>query len=301
MGDAEDWRAAQCARRNFGRNHSRPRPSSRRNHGRDHGYWQHAANREIIVRAGLHAGQRDRQRILRGHRQSLPERIDRDRSRSVHRDHGCERAGSRAGLERNARHAGKGAGIVMRGSDISLRRRITNGAALTAMALAAILVVTPLVAIFGYLLYRGVGALNWSFLTQLPKPVGEPGGGMANAIVGSGLILLVASAIGVPLGIGAGVFLAEYGRNRWGNLVRFTADVLNGVPSIVIGITVYGVIVLRQKHFSSFAGGVALAIMMIPTISRSTEEMLLMVPEAVREAALGLGIPQWRTTVSVVL
>ena len=189
----------------------------------------------------------------------------------------------------------------MRGSDISLRRRITNGAALTAMALAAILVITPLVAIFGYLLYRGVGALNWSFLTQLPKPVGEPGGGMANAIVGSGLILLVASAIGVPLGIGAGVFLAEYGRNRWGNLVRFTADVLNGVPSIVIGITVYGLIVLRQKHFSSFAGGVALGIMMIPTISRSTEEMLLMVPHAVREAALGLGIPQWRTTVSVVL
>ncbi|HEY1799547.1 MAG TPA: phosphate ABC transporter permease PstA [Terriglobales bacterium] len=184
---------------------------------------------------------------------------------------------------------------------VSFVRRLVNSAATVGMACAAILVVTPLVVIFGYLVYRGIGALNWSFLTQIPKPVGEPGGGMANGIVGSALILLIASAIGIPLGIGSGVFLAEYGRNRYGDVVRFTADVLNGVPSIVIGSTVWGLLVVTQKHFSLFSGAVALGIMMVPTVTRSTEEILLMVPQSVREAAIGLGISQWRVTVSVVL
>ena len=184
---------------------------------------------------------------------------------------------------------------------VSFARRLANGAATVGMACAAVLVVTPLVVIFGYLVYRGIGALNWSFLTQIPKPVGEAGGGMANAIVGSALILLIASAIGIPLGIGSGVFLAEYGRNRYGDIVRFTADVLNGVPSIVIGSTVWGLLVVTQKHFSLFSGAVALGIMMVPTVTRSTEEILLMVPQSVREAAIGLGISQWRVTVSVVL
>lgn len=178
---------------------------------------------------------------------------------------------------------------------------MANSAATFGMACAAVLVVTPLVVIFSYLVYRGIGALNWSFLTQIPKPVGETGGGMANAIVGSALILLIASAIGIPLGIGSGVFLAEYGRNRYGDVVRFTADVLNGVPSIVIGSTVWGLLVVTQKHFSLFSGAVALGIMMVPTVTRSTEEILLMVPQSVREAAIGLGISQWRVTVSVVL
>ena len=124
---------------------------------------------------------------------------------------------------------------------------------------------------------------------------------MANAIVGTGLILAVASVIGMPLGIGSGIYLAEYGRNRFGDLIRFTADVLNGVPSIVVGITVYSLIVVRQKHFSAFSGGVALGIMMIPTVARATEEMLLMVPNVMREAAYGLGIPKWRTTLSITL
>jgi len=124
---------------------------------------------------------------------------------------------------------------------------------------------------------------------------------MGNAIVGSGLILLIASAIGVPFGIGCGVFLAEYARGRFGNVIRFVADVLNGVPSIVIGIAANSLIVMRQKHFSAFSGGVALAIMMVPTIARSTEAMLLMVPHSIREAALGLGIPQWRSTLSITL
>lgn len=167
--------------------------------------------------------------------------------------------------------------------------------------LAALLVLVPLVAIFGYLVYRGIGAINWAFLTQGPKPVGEPGGGMANAIVGSGIILGLASLMGVPLGVGAGIYLAEYGRGRLPMLIRFTADVLNGVPSIVIGLVAYSIVVLSQQHFSAFAGGVALAIMMVPTITRTTEEMLLMVPHAIREAALGLGIPQWRTIISITL
>ena len=130
--------------------------------------------------------------------------------------------------------------------------------------------------------------------------MGEPGGGMANAIVGSAFILGIASVIGVPFGIGAGIYLAEFGRNRIGSGIRFTADVLNGVPSIVIGIVAWAILV-RGRGFSALAGGVALAIMMVPTISRTTEEMLLLVPQALREAAYGLGIPRWRTTLSITL
>jgi phosphate transport system permease protein len=184
---------------------------------------------------------------------------------------------------------------------ISLRRRAMNFLATGAAAGAVLLVLLPLGAIFAYLLYKGIGALNWSFLTQIPKPPGEVGGGMANAIAGSAYILLIASCIGVPIGIGAGIYLAEYGRNRFGDIIRFTADVLNGVPSIVVGIVAYGIVVIRQQHFSALAGGVALAIMMIPTITRATEEMLLLVPNAMREAAYGLGVSRWRTTLSITL
>jgi phosphate transport system permease protein len=184
---------------------------------------------------------------------------------------------------------------------IALRRRITDHVMTGAAVLTVILVLAPLAAIFGYLVYRGFGSINWAFLTQTPKPVGEPGGGMANAILGSAFILALASLIGVPVGVGAGIYLAEFGRNRFGDAIRFTADVLNGVPSIVIGIVAYALVVLTQKHFSALAGGVALAIMMIPTISRTTEEMLLLVPQALREAAYGLGIPRWRTTLSITL
>jgi phosphate transport system permease protein len=158
----------------------------------------------------------------------------------------------------------------------------------------------PLGAIFVYLVYKGIGALDWNFLTQIPKPVGESGGGMANAIAGTAYILLIASAFGVPVGIGAGIYLAEYGRNRFGDIVRFTADVLNGVPSIVVGIVAWAVVVVGHG-FSALAGGVALAIMMIPTITRATEEMLLLVPNTVREAAYGLGVSRWRTTLSITL
>ncbi|HET9696920.1 MAG TPA: ABC transporter permease subunit, partial [Terriglobales bacterium] len=184
---------------------------------------------------------------------------------------------------------------------INWRRRLTDHLVTVVAIGASALVIVPLAAIFGYLLIKGIGSINLAFLTQIPKPVGESGGGMANAIVGSGIILLLASLIGIPLGVGAGIYLAEFGRNKFGYAVRFTADVLNGVPSIVVGIAVYGLIVIRQKHFSALAGGVALGIMMIPTISRATEEMLLMVPRTIREAAWGLGVPNWRTTLSITL
>jgi phosphate transport system permease protein len=184
---------------------------------------------------------------------------------------------------------------------LSLYRRGTNALVTALAASAVILVLLPLGAVFGYLIYKGIGSINLDFLTQTPKPVGEAGGGMANAIAGSALILLIASSIGVPIGIGGGIYLAEFGRNRFGNLIRFTADVLNGVPSIIVGIVAYGLVVLTQGHFSAFAGGVALAIMMVPTITRTTEEMLLLVPNTVREAALGLGVSRWRTTLSITL
>jgi phosphate transport system permease protein len=184
---------------------------------------------------------------------------------------------------------------------VSLWRRGMDHLATIAAITAVILVLAPLAAVFGYLVYKGFGSINLAFLTKTPKPPGEVGGGMANAIAGSSLILMLGSIVGVPVGIGAGIYLAEYGQNRLGNLIRFTADVLNGVPSIIIGIVAYGLVVLTQGHFSALAGGAALAIMMIPTISRTTEEMLLLVPNAVREAAYGLGVPRWRTVLSVTL
>jgi phosphate transport system permease protein len=173
----------------------------------------------------------------------------------------------------------------------------------TVLAIAStVLVLVPLVAIVGYLIFKGASSLNLAFFTHVPAPVGEPGGGMANAIAGSGVILGLASLIGIPVGIAAGVYLAEYAAGTMlGNLVRFTADVLNGVPAIVMGIAVYALVVATQHHFSGFAGGLALAIMMVPTITRTTESMLATVPHAVREAALGLGIPKWRTVISISL
>ena len=184
---------------------------------------------------------------------------------------------------------------------LSRWRRLSNLSFIALSGLAAILVLAPLAAIFGYLVYKGIGSINWAFLTNTPRPVGESGGGMANAIVGSMMILGLGSLIGVPLGIGSGVYMAEFGRGRYVNLVRFTADVLNGIPSIVVGIAVYALVVLPQQHFSALSGGVALGIMMVPTIARTSEEMLRMVPNTIREAALGLGIPQWRATLQVTL
>jgi phosphate transport system permease protein len=169
--------------------------------------------------------------------------------------------------------------------------------------LATIVVILPLIAILVHLIYKGASSLNVDFFTKIPAPVGQTGGGMANAIVGSGIILALASLMGIPIGIAAGVYLAEFGRGkRLATAVRFTADVLNGVPSIVMGISVYSLwVFMGHKPLSALAGGVALAIMMIPTVTRTTEEMLATVPHAIREAALGLGVPKWRTAISVSL
>ncbi len=167
---------------------------------------------------------------------------------------------------------------------------------------ATVLVLVPLVAILVYLIVKGASSLNLNFFIKVPAPVGQDGGGMANSIAGSAVVLLLASAMGIPVGIAAGVYLAEFGQGKMlANAIRFTADVLNGVPSIVMGIAIYALIVMQQKHFSAFSGGVALAIMMVPTITRTTEEMLATVPHSIREAALGLGVPKWRTTLSVSL
>jgi phosphate transport system permease protein len=183
-----------------------------------------------------------------------------------------------------------------------MRRRTMNQLITVLSVLSTVLVIAPLVAILVYLIYKGASSLNLAFFTHIPAPVGEPGGGMANSIVGSGIILFLASLMGIPIGIAAGVYLAEFARGTiLGNAIRFTADVLNGVPSIVMGISIYSLVVMQQKHFSALAGGIALAIMMVPTITRTTEEMLATVPHAIREAALGLGVPKWRTVLSVSL
>jgi phosphate transport system permease protein len=183
-----------------------------------------------------------------------------------------------------------------------MRRAAMNHLITALSILSTVVVITPLLLILGYLIYKGASSLNLAFFTQIPRPVGEDGGGMANSIVGSGVVLALASLMGIPIGIAAGVYLAEFGRGKaLATAVQFTADVLNGVPSIVMGISIYSLIVMQQKHFSAFAGGVALAIMMVPTITRTTEEMLMTVPHAIREAALGLGVPKWRTAVSVSL
>ena len=180
------------------------------------------------------------------------------------------------------------------------RRQLTNKIMTSLSALCAFLAVTILVLILGYIAYRGVSAINFNFLIDTPKPVGE-GGGIGNAIVGTLILLSLASIIGLPLGIAGGIYLAEFGDGWFARIVRFIADTLTGVPSIIVGVFAYTIIVLPQKHFSTLAGGVALAVVMIPIVTRTTEEMIRLVPTSLREGALALGAPQWKVTLGVVL
>lgn len=191
----------------------------------------------------------------------------------------------------------------LRPSRGNVQRRSAGNFAVTAISvLGTAVVLVPLAAILVYLVYKGASSLNLAFFTHTPRPVGETGGGMANSIVGSAIILTLASSMGIPVGILGGVYLAEYGAGKpLGGVIRFVADVLNGVPSIVMGIAGYALIVVHQHHFSALAAGVTLAIMMIPTVTRTTEEMLLTVPHAIREAAYGLGVPRWRMILSISL
>ena len=185
---------------------------------------------------------------------------------------------------------------------LALGRRVINGVMLSLTGVCTVVVISVLFFILGYITYHGIAALNWDFFTKLPKPVGETGGGMANAIVGTLKLLLLASLIGVPIGFIGGVYLAEYGRkNTLGFLIRYAADLLNGVPSIVMGIFAYTVVVLPMGHFSTLAGGVALGIMMIPIALRSAEEFLKLVPATIREAGLGLGLPEWKVVSFIVI
>jgi phosphate transport system permease protein len=166
---------------------------------------------------------------------------------------------------------------------------------------AAVLATLPLIFILALLIKQGASSLNWAFFTEMPKPVGETGGGMANAMAGTLMLIAIAAAIGLPVGIGAGLYLAEHRHSRFAWLVRFLSDVLNGLPSIVVGIFAWQFLVRPVKHFSALAGGIALAVMMVPLVTRATEEMIKLVPDSLREAALALGYPRWRTSLTVVL
>jgi len=179
-------------------------------------------------------------------------------------------------------------------------RHVVSGAMIGLTYLAALLATLPLILILGHIVAKGASSLSLAFFTHMPKPVGEVGGGMANAIVGTLILIGVASLIGLPIGIGAGLYLAEKRGTPFANTVRFLADVLNGLPSIVIGIFAWELLV-KRAGFSAFAGGVALGSMMIPLVTRTTEEMLLVVPTSLREAALALGYARWRTSISIVL
>ncbi len=180
-------------------------------------------------------------------------------------------------------------------------RHLVSGAMIGLTYLAAILATLPLLLILTHLFRKGASSLSLAFFTHMPTPVGEPGGGMANAIVGTLVLIGIASVIGLPIGIGAGLYLAEKKSTPLASSVRFLSDVLNGLPSIVIGIFAWQFLVRPIGHFSALAGGVALGSMMIPLVTRTTEEMLLVVPTSLREAALALGYPRWRTSISIVL
>ncbi|HEV7890648.1 MAG TPA: phosphate ABC transporter permease PstA [Pyrinomonadaceae bacterium] len=182
----------------------------------------------------------------------------------------------------------------------SAGRRVVNTVMTTLTAACAFLGVAVLLLILGYIAWRGLSSISIEFLTDTPKPVGE-GGGIGNAILGTLILLALASVIGLPLGIAAGVYLSEFGRGWFAGVVRFVADTLTGVPSIVTGVFVYTLIVIPTRHFSALAGGIALGIIMIPIVTRTTEEMLRLVPASLREGALALGAPQWRVTTGVVL
>jgi phosphate transport system permease protein len=181
------------------------------------------------------------------------------------------------------------------------RRKALNACMQGFTCLCAFLVVAPLCLVFYHVLKSGIGSLNWAFFTQLPKPVGEMGGGMANAIVGTFELLGLAALLGVPVGVLGGIFLSEYGSVRLNWAIRLGADVLNGVPSIIWGMVVYALVVVPLKRFSALAGGIVLGTIMIPLIMRTTEEVLRLVPNGYREAALALGIPQWRTVLQIVV
>jgi phosphate transport system permease protein len=187
------------------------------------------------------------------------------------------------------------------GSATYVRRNITDRIVRGLCVVATIIAIIPLASVLYYVVVRGIGGINLEFFTELPKPVGETGGGMGNALVGTLKLVGLAALFGIPPGVLAGVYLAEFGNSKFGQAVRFAADVMSGVPSITVGIFVYSLVVVTTKQFSALAGGLALAILMLPMVTRTTEELLKLVPESLREAALGLGVPKWRATLRIML
>ncbi|HEY5402644.1 MAG TPA: phosphate ABC transporter permease PstA [Pyrinomonadaceae bacterium] len=180
------------------------------------------------------------------------------------------------------------------------RRRLTSAVMTSLTAGCTLLAVGLLLVILSYIAWQGIGSLSFTFLVDSPRPVGE-GGGIGNAILGSLVLLGLSSAVGLPLGISVGIYLSEIGKGRFVGVVRFIVDTLTGIPSIVTGVFIYAILVLPMKHFSAFAGGIALALIMVPIVARTTEEMLKLVPHSLREGALALGAPQWRVTLGVIL
>jgi phosphate transport system permease protein len=182
-----------------------------------------------------------------------------------------------------------------------IRKKVVNIIMMSLTFIASLLAIIPLIFIFYYTISKGITYLNLDFFINMPTPVGETGGGMANAIVGTLILIGIGGLIGIPVGLMTGTYLSEFGNNKFGSTVRFLIDVLSGIPSIVVGVVAYTLIVVPMKHFSALAGGVALGILMIPTITRTTEEMIKLVPHSLREAGLALGIPKWKTTILIIL
>ena len=187
------------------------------------------------------------------------------------------------------------------GAATYVRRNLVDRVVRTLCVVGTVIALIPLASVLYYVIVRGIGGINLDFFTELPKPVGETGGGMGHALIGTLKLVGLAGLFGIPPGVLAGIYLAEFGGSRFAQAVRFAADVMSGVPSITVGLFVYSLVVVTTKQFSALAGGVALAILMLPMVTRTTEELLKLVPESLREAALGLGVPKWRATLRVML
>src|SRR5213080_2396054 len=260
----------------------RPGPRAGRDDGGDDADREPARHRPVGAAARLHHGRGDRQRVQRSHYQPLPLGTVRSRPHPVCGHRRGQRPGAPLDLARRPRH-----GLV-------------SGSMTALVAVLSFVAVLALVLILGHLVAKGASSLDWSFFVRNPVPAGQSGGGVANAIVGTVIIVGLAALIGLPIGIGTGLYLAEYGSGRLGWIVRFVADVLNGTPSIVVGIFAWTWLVRPMGHFSALAGSVALAVLIVPMIARTTEEMVRLVPHSLREAALALGYPRWRTSLRII-
>src|SRR5947207_1585622 len=294
VGSDPDRGASLCASRNRRRHHARAGARARRDDGRHDGHRELADDPRLVVRAGILAAGRDRQRVRGGERRDAYRRSRRSRPSPLRRHRAAQHRRARPGADVAAR-PGSGAGMML------AKRRAVNLIMTGVCGLALAVALVPLVSLLWLVISHGFRGLSFDFFTAVPAPVGEAGGGVGTPVAGRLYSVGIACLIGVPLGVGAGVFLAERGDGRVGDAIRFTAEVLSGVPSIVVGIVAYGLVVLPMRRFSALAGGVALAVLMVPTLARSTEELVRSVPRSLREASLALGVREWRTSLRVVL